>query len=510
MGADVQRTPASEPRSRGPVDPPDPSRWSAEEWASLIDSHGTVMLVIDPTDGRIVHANRAAEGLYGWSRAELCQRTIDEINTLSAEEVAAEMEAARRAERAYFRFRHRLASGEVRDVEVHSGPVPIGDRELLFSVIIDGAERQEAMAALRASDELAHNIIRSAPIGIAVADLDGQLVEANQAMTTISGYSHDELIGSNIRRLTHPDDLALTDDYLAQVRDGVTETFFGEKRYVRPDGSEAIVEVYTSLLHDTAGAPQRYLGIVRDRTETRRLAEQAQSDREDAERLQRLDRAKNAFLSAVSHELRTPLTVIIGMSETLKTHRPDLEESLVARLEASVLEQSTRLSRLVDDLLQVDRLSRGALVSERSWFDIVELVRRVAAASPLSDRLDLRLPTSHRVHADPVQVEQTLTNLVSNAAKYAPDGPVHVVVDALGADGFRLEVRDHGPGIPSQHRAQVFEPFWRIDDDHPQPGTGIGLALVAEFASLHGGRAWVGSPSDGGAQLVVELPGAVD
>ena len=431
MTADVQPD-ASAPGE--PDDPRDPGRWSAAQWAALIENHPTVMLVIDPEDGRIVHANRAAEAFYGWSRDGLRSRTISDINTLSTEEVAAEMQAARLTERAYFRFRHRLASGEVRDVEVHSGPVAIDGRQLLFSLITDGAERREAMAALRFSDELARTIISSAPMGIAVADLDGQLVDVNPAMTAITGYSRDELIGSNLRRFTHPDDLASTDDHLAQLRDEAVDAYRLEKRYVRQDGSDAIVEVSSSLLRDAAGAPHRLLGVVHDQTANRRLTEQARGARADAERLRRLDKTKNAFLSAMSHELRTPLTVLVGMSETLATRRDRLDEQAVARLEASLCEQAHRLSGLVEDLLQVDRLSRGALMSERARFDVAALVHRIATASPAIDRLELRLPASLAVVADPLQVEQTVVNLLSNADKYAPDGPVHLAVDPVGAD----------------------------------------------------------------------------
>jgi signal transduction histidine kinase len=106
-------------------------------------------------------------------------------------------------------------------------------------------------------------------------------------------------------------------------------------------------------------------------------------------------------------------------------------------------------------------------------------------------------------NVDPVQVSHLLSNLLSNAAKYAPDGPVRVRLHEHGSGRVRLEVEDHGPGIPPAARQRAFDPFVRLDEDHPQPGTGVGLALVAEFSRLHDGRAWIADAP--GCRVVVEL-----
>lgn len=237
----------------------------------------------------------------------------------------------------------------------------------------------------------------------------------------------------------------------------------------------------------------------------RDLQRVADFERATADRLRQLDTAKNAFLTAVSHELRTPLTIVQGMAETLVRLRHDTSVERRERIEDALLEHAQRLSGLVEDLLHVDRLSRGAQLAQPITIDVATLVREVGATSALADRINIDAPDELPATVDPLQVEQLLSNLLSNVEKYAPNGRVRVVLAPLGDAGVRLEVHDQGPGVPDDARERVFEPFVRLDDAHPQPGTGVGLTLVREFARLHGGDAWAADAGGSGARIVVEL-----
>ena len=241
--------------------------------------------------------------------------------------------------------------------------------------------------------------------------------------------------------------------------------------------------------------------------EERRLREVATTEHAAAEELRSLDRMKNAFITAVSHELRTPLTVVRGMAETLVRLRDDPDPRIREQVEDALADHATRLGDLLDELLDTDRLVRGVLRADQRPSELVAMVRAAIDASTVADRVHLTAPDHLDVEVDAVLVERSLRNLLENVGKYAPDGPVEVTVEARGDGGFVLRVRDRGPGIPVAHAERVFEPFHRVVD-HPQPGTGLGLSLVAEFAHLHGGRAYVDTEVVDGTCIVIEVPGA--
>jgi signal transduction histidine kinase len=199
--------------------------------------------------------------------------------------------------------------------------------------------------------------------------------------------------------------------------------------------------------------------------------------------------------------------VVRGMADTLLRLRDSTDTDLRARIEDALAEHAGRLGALLDELLDTDRLVRGSLAAERQRIDLSVLVQRVVDESAVAHRALVRMPGAFVADLDPVLVERSVRNLLENAAKYAPEGPVTVQVDSDGSGGFVLAVSDEGPGIPIEHAERVFEPFHRVLDHH-QPGTGIGLSLVAEFARLHGGRAWADTDRDRGARIVVEVPAA--
>lgn len=226
-----------------------------------------------------------------------------------------------------------------------------------------------------------------------------------------------------------------------------------------------------------------------------------------AEQLRAADSVKNTFLSAVSHELRTPLAAILGSARTLEDLQAVLEETDRTALAAAISRNAWRLDRLVSDLLDVDRISRGATALDRTEVDLAKLVAGVIEG--------MDIPRGRRVHVtaesligqvDAAKVERVVENLIANALKYAPaDAPIHVRVTSVDGE-LALLVEDGGLGVAREDREAIFEPFNRAGVSGDIPGVGMGLSLVRAFAEMHGGAAWVEDRPGGGARFVVTLP----
>ena len=240
----------------------------------------------------------------------------------------------------------------------------------------------------------------------------------------------------------------------------------------------------------------------------RRQAEDALrgSERE----LRAMDRIKNTFLQGVSHELRTPLGAMRGISLLLARDLEREEPKLTVEQRRSLLlrlaNTTTSMNRLLDDLLDLDRLVLGILEPERSRADVGEIVRRVVSDSETTAGRTVELQAASAVmDVDESKLERIVENLLSNAAKYSPaESPIWVRVEPR-REGVLVTVEDAGPGVPEGLRERIFQPFTRGEADPNAPGLGIGLSLVAAFAQLHGGRAWVEERDGGGASFRVLL-----
>jgi PAS domain S-box-containing protein len=312
-------------------------------------------------------------------------------------------------------------------------------------------------------------------------------------------------------RQIHPEDRAQAMADEERSRES-GEPLTSEYRVLARDGRVVWFRDEAVVVHTEGGAPLLQ-GVMYDITE-RKEAEQALSaayerEREVAERLRSVDEMKNAFLSAVSHELRTPLASVIGFARTLQEHGaglpPEERSGMLDRLVANAL----KLERLLSDLLDLDRLARGIVEPRRQPIDVGALARRIAADTDTRGRIVRVRAESVEVRVDPSQVERIMENLLVNAAKHTPDdSAVHLRVSGRG-EGVLIVVEDEGEGVPDDLKEEVFQPFVRgmRSVDHA-PGTGIGLSLVARFAELHGGRAWVEDRPGGGASFRVFLADA--
>jgi PAS domain S-box-containing protein len=356
---------------------------------------------------------------------------------------------------------------------------------------------------------------------VVVLDPYGRVVDANLEAARLIGQPVTQAVGRPLEQLLPAFGNAITPAWTAcdLRRD---EASMGGRDY----------ELTISALPDQWGRPTGALLIARDVSERRRVErhvreslarEQAATERltvalerEQAatERLRALDEMKDAFLQAVSHDMRTPLTSVLGLALTLRRGHQALPAGevgdLLGRLEGNV----RKLDRLLTNLLDLDRLARGALTLERRRVDLGELVGGIvkeAEAELLGER-PVNLETSPvLVAVDPTKVERIVENLLANAARHTREGtPVWVRVEARDEGGL-VVVEDAGPGVPVEARQTIFEPFQQGPSITAHaPGSGIGLALVAHFAGMHGGRAWVEDRPGGGASFRVLLPDAAE
>jgi signal transduction histidine kinase len=229
-----------------------------------------------------------------------------------------------------------------------------------------------------------------------------------------------------------------------------------------------------------------------------------EAERETSGELRALDDVRNAFLAAVSHDLRTPLAAILGLALTLERH--ELDEAEAKDLAGRIAANARRLDRMVTDLLDLDRLSKGLVEPVVQPADLGELVPRIVADSDLLDARRVNVQASEApVQVDVAQVERIVENLLANAVRHTPrESRIWVSVRRDGV-GALIAVEDDGPGVPADQRRAIFEPFRRAGAEHAT-SVGIGLAVVARFAELHGGRAWVVEREGGGASFRVWLP----
>jgi signal transduction histidine kinase len=250
------------------------------------------------------------------------------------------------------------------------------------------------------------------------------------------------------------------------------------------------------------------LTAVKDTTDAQRR--RAEDEHEVSSGLRELNDVKDTLLHAVSHDLKGPLAGIIGAMSTLR--RGDELQLTADEVESlyQMIEQSGRkMNRLVDDMLDLERLDRGQVQPEREPTDIAEMVRRIAREASGMDTHPVRIDAEPLLaNVDPAKVERIVENLLVNAARHTPGGtPVHVMV-RQGSDGIVLTIEDEGPGVPEELKGTLFDPF-RQGPTAAGRGVGIGLSLVRRFAELHGGTAEIEDRVGGGARFVVVLPCAV-
>jgi PAS domain S-box-containing protein len=384
------------------------------------------------------------------------------------------------------------------------GSVPLGQEsathtvqvmEALFAVVsvtmlLLGAmlaEREAAQGSLVAARDALAEAQEVAHIGSWEWNIGDDRITWSAELYRLFGLEPgEELTYERYVAQLHPEDAVRVREMVERAyAEGGSFAF--DHRAVHPDGTVRWLNGRGRAVRDESGAVVRMLGTAQDVTEQRRI-----------------DELRDTILATVSHELRTPLTAITGFAVTLKERGDDLPPELRADIIETLTAEARRLESLLADLLDLDRLRHGLLEPSFRDTDIGELVSHVAAGYRHSGALDVHT-TCVIAAVDPPKVERMVENLLVNAFKHTPPGTAVSLRVEDGGEDVLVAVDDRGPGVPAAQRESVFEIFSR-GDGATAPGTGVGLSLVARFAELHGGRAWVEDNPGGGASFRLTLP----
>ena len=349
----------------------------------------------------------------------------------------------------------------------------------MIGVTADITERERAEEALREAQELFRSAFDNAPIGIAVSGLDGHYLRVNRALCDILGYSEEELLATTFQDLTYPEDREASMAYVDRLVAGEIEKYSLEKRYVRANDSPVWVSLSVSLVRDADNRPLYYVAQVQDITERKQAEERL---REVNRRLEELATLRADFTAMVAHEIGSPLAAIRGYLDVLETG--ELEPTGQSEVLAKIQAETERLSTLIADVKSAAAVERDDFAirpRETSTGELLEDAARFAETLPGDHPLVVEGGTDERVWADPYRIGQVLRNLLSNAAKYSPDG-APIELRAVPLPGrVRIEVADKGYGVDPDDAQRIFEKFGRGRSGQQAYGAGGGSVFGFEL-----------------------------
>lgn len=492
---------------------------SENRFRSLFQNNHAVMLVIDPTDGAIVDANPAACAYYGWPYEVLTRQNIADINTLSPEQIKQEMTRARVNQRNHFEFRHRLAGGTVRDVEVYSGPIRLLERDLLYSIVFDITERKAAEQARLASEARFRLLVENAPDGI-IVQTRGRFAYLNRvAVRIFGGAEAGELVGMPVVECFHPDHQEKVRERIRLLNQGKTPVPTLHEIVLRKDGTPVDIEASAVPMHYEGhdGA----LVFVRDISERIQAEKRHQVLEQQLQQAQKME-AVGRLAGGVAHDYNNILSVIIGCTE-LALGKVGPEDPLRDDLKQiyAAAGRSRDITRQLLAFARKETIAPEVLDLNAIIESTLKILRRL-----IGEDIDLAwLPGKGiwPVLMDPSQIDQMLANLCINARDAIADvGKITIETGVAVFDenycgyhvGFTpgefvmLSVSDDGCGMDRETIDKIFEPFFTTKG--VGKGTGLGLATVFGIVKQNNGFINVYSEPGQGTTFKIYLPRQAD
>jgi PAS domain S-box-containing protein len=492
----------------------DKLRQSEQSLQTTLYSIGDGVLATDEK-ARVTRVNAVAERLTGWPEEEAVGRPVGEVFHIINEETrgpAVNPVARVLAEGVVVGLANHTAlisrNGSERPIADSGAPILDGQGKATGAVLVfrDVSDERRAEEALKQSEEKLRSMITSVrDYALYMLDSAGRVASWNPGAELIKGYRADEIMGRDFSRFFTAEDVAAGKP-AQELEIARTRGRFEEEGWrVRKDGTRFWANVVITPIHDASKGLVGFVKITRDLTEQQKAAD----ERVRLAQAQEAIRLRDDFLSIASHELRTPLTALQLQLRSIRVQVGDSGGGLAGKVDRAI-RVGERMANLIEALLDVSRIATGKLTLNFESFDLVEVAREIIerlheSAADVGCTISLEGLGPIEGRWDRLRVEQVLTNLLSNALKYAPRTPI--VVSVGRADGETvLQVRDSGPGIPEGQLSRIFERFEGADSTRNYGGMGLGLYVAREIAQAHGGTIVAGNSPGGGASFIVRLP----
>jgi len=483
-------------------------------------SIGDAVITTD-IEARITYMNEVAEALTGWLHEEVLGKPLDlafrivhEMTRQSGESPASR--AIREGVVVGLASHTLLIRRDGREIPIDDSAAPIKNEEgrvtgcvLIFRDVSSQRQVERHRETQLTEARLLAAIVESSDDAIIGKSLDGTIQSWNAGAERLFGYTAQEAVGRHVSLIIPQDRMQEEDRIIATLKEGKRVDHFETERK-RRDGRRIPVSLTISPIHDDSGRVIGASKIARDITERKRMEDDL---RQLAASLALADQRKDEFLATLAHELRSPLAPLSNMFEVLKRSEKDPVKAAQAR--DTIDRQLHHLVRLVDDLLDLNRIAYNRMELRRSEVPLASVIHQAVEASrPLMDssRHELRVnlpPNPIYVNADPNRLAQVFGNLLNNSAKYTPPGGTISVTAERRGDEAVVTVRDTGSGIPADKLERIFEMFLQLDPspERAQGGLGIGLTLVKRIVQMHGGAVEARSEGAGrGTEFLVRLP----
>lgn len=484
-------------------------------YSSIFENNHSVILLIDPINGRILDANQEACAFYGYSKEEICSKNISDINgRLEDEEPERKLGEISQQKRSYY-FQHKLSNGEIRDVEVYCNSILIKGKETLCSIVHDITYKRIVENALHQSERKFRELFNSANDAILLHGLleDNKLdnfIEVNDVACEMFGYTKEELIKMVPGNLMVENRKKVIDAAVLELINKERQTFVATM--ITKYGKYMPVEVNSHVYY--MNDKKVIMSIARDITE-RENAEKVRKEREKAMEYENL---RTEFFSNISHEFKTPLNVILGSVQLLdlylKSNMIEDKDNKVSKHVATTTQNCYRLVRLLNNLLDITKIDAGFFETHLQNENIVSVVEEItlSVAEYVENQgvyLEFDTDVEEKIMAfDPDKIERIMLNLLSNAVKFTRAGGCIYVNMMDKGESVSISVRDTGMGIPEDKLNIIFDRFRQVDKSFSrgQEGSGIGLSIVKTLVEMHKGTIEVKSESGKGCEFIIELP----
>jgi len=464
-----------------------------QERAQLLDG-ATDSIFLHDFDGNFIYMNETACRTHGYSREEFMKLKLQDV--IAPERVSrldSNFQEMLKEGQVVFESAHLRKDGSIMPAEVHGRTIESGGRKLLLTVIRDITERKKAEESIQRDRNQLEAILSSLAEGIVVRDTGNRIILMNLAAEQMLGLRIEDVLGEE------------ADNYLVVKKKDIEEVERKEAvgEVVAPlirKGGDKVLSINVRIIKTADGQRLGAVCAIRDITE-----------------LAKVDQMKTEFVSMVSHELRTPLTSIKGYVDLVVDGKAGEINETQREFLGIVQSNTDRLVALINDLLDVSRIESGKIHLNITVVPIDGLIREVATSlrNQIEEKklsLELAIPREPiKVRGDCARISQVLTNLLSNAYKFTPEGG-KISVCAKATDGrVQVDVTDTGIGISDQDQKKLFTKFFRADSTITREvgGTGLGLNIAKSIVEMHGGKIWVESEVGKGSTFSFTLPAAV-